>query len=120
MVYGPRSMVYGLWSMVYGPIQNPKSTRNIMAQYQEQEEDEALGKAYDSQLLRRLWGFVRPYRLRVFLALLLLIGEALASIAPPYIVQRAIDGPLTEGRPERVWIRSEERRVGKECRSRWS
>ena len=36
-----------------------------------QQEEEALGKAYDSRLMRRLLGYMRPYRMRVFLALAL-------------------------------------------------
>lgn len=68
------------------------------------DENEALGKAYDARLMRRLWTFVKPYQRRVFLALLLLVGEALAAVAPPYLVQQAIDGPLATGRPAGVWI----------------
>ncbi len=68
------------------------------------DENEALGKAYDARLIRRLWTFVDPYRGRVFLALALLVGESLAAIAPPYLLQQAIDGPLTEGRPSGVWL----------------
>ncbi len=68
------------------------------------DENEALGKAYDARLMRRLWTFVDPYRGRVFLALALLVGESLAAIAPPYLLQQAIDGPLTEGRPSGVWL----------------
>ncbi len=68
------------------------------------DEDEAIGKAYDARLMRRLWGFVCPYQGRVFLALLLLVGESLAAIAPPYLLQQAIDGPLAAGRPEGVWL----------------
>ena len=67
------------------------------------DENEALGKAYDARLMRRLWTFVHPYRGRVFLALALLVGESLAAIAPPYLLQQAIDGPLTEGQPSGVW-----------------
>ncbi len=68
------------------------------------DENEALGKAYDARLMRRLWTFVDPYRGRVLLALALLVGESLAAIAPPYLLQQAIDGPLTEGRPSGVWL----------------
>jgi ATP-binding cassette, subfamily B, multidrug efflux pump len=66
---------------------------------QQIDDNETLGKAYDARLMRRLWGFVHPYRGRVFFALALLIGESLAVIAPPYLVKQAIDGPLTSGNP---------------------
>ena len=42
-----------------------------------------------------------------------------------YLVQRAYSGTealllLKEKKPDLILLRSEERRVGKECRSRWS
>src|SRR5579859_4298056 len=58
------------------------------------EEDEILGKAYDGRLMRRLAIFVRPYWRQVSLAMLLLIGAALAELAPPYLIHTAIDGPI--------------------------
>jgi ATP-binding cassette subfamily B protein len=61
------------------------------------EEDEILGKAYDSRLMRRLAVFIRPYWYRLALALLLLTGAALAEIVPPYLVRLAIDGPIARG-----------------------
>lgn len=61
------------------------------------EEDEILGKAYDGRLMRRLGVFVRPYWRRLALALVLLFGAALAELAPPYLVSRAIDGPISQG-----------------------
>src|SRR6266576_1044094 len=48
-------------------------------------EEEALGKAYDSHLMRRLLKYMKPYRWRVGLAL---------ELAPPAIFQKAIDGYL--------------------------
>jgi len=68
------------------------------------DDNETFGKAYDARLIRRLWTFVHPYRGRVFLALGLLVGEAVASIAPPVIVQQAIDGPLSVGNIDGVWL----------------
>lgn len=58
------------------------------------EEDEILGKAYDSRLMRRLSVFVRPYWRRLALAIVLLLGAALMELAPPYLVRQAIDGPI--------------------------
>jgi ATP-binding cassette subfamily B protein len=68
------------------------------------DDNETLGKAYDARLIRRLWTFVWPYRKRVYIALALLVGEAAVASVPPLLVQRAIDGPFTEGRPQDVWI----------------
>lgn len=61
------------------------------------EEDEILGKAYDARLMRRLGTFVRPYWRKLTIAVALLFGAALAELAPPYLVSRAIDGPIASG-----------------------
>lgn len=58
------------------------------------EEDEILGKAYDSRLMRRLGIFVQPYWRLLALAMVLLFGAALIELAPPYLVRQAIDGPI--------------------------
>ncbi|MBV9791436.1 MAG: ABC transporter ATP-binding protein, partial [Chloroflexi bacterium] len=68
------------------------------------DDNEIVGKAYDSRLMRRLWRFVWPYHKRVYIALALLVGEAAVTSMPPLLVQRLIDGPLTQGRPQDVWI----------------
>jgi ATP-binding cassette, subfamily B, multidrug efflux pump len=63
------------------------------------EDDEILGKAYDGRLMRRLVVFVKPYWWRLVLAMALLFGAAFAELAPPYLVSRAIDGPIAAGNP---------------------
>ena len=56
-----------------------------------QHEDEILGKAYDARLARRLLTYISPYRWRVVLGVLLLLGTSVADLAGPYIVKTAID-----------------------------
>ncbi|HJZ49830.1 MAG TPA: ABC transporter ATP-binding protein [Roseiflexaceae bacterium] len=63
------------------------------------EDDEILGKAYDARLMRRLAVFVKPYWRRLVVAMALLFGAALAELAPPYLVSRAIDGPIANRNP---------------------
>ena len=54
-------------------------------------EEEALGKAYDAKLMRRLLSYLKPYRGITTLAVaLLLIGSA-TQVALPWMVQVAID-----------------------------
>jgi ATP-binding cassette subfamily B multidrug efflux pump len=62
-----------------------------------QQEEEALGKAYDSHLMRRLLEYMRPYRVRVFLALALVAVVTPLELAPPALFQRAIDNYLVPG-----------------------
>jgi len=54
-------------------------------------EEEALGKAYDSRLLKRLMQYMRPYRWRVALALALVAVVTPLELAPPMFFQVAID-----------------------------
>src|ERR1700730_16924649 len=60
-------------------------------------EEEALGKAYDSRLLRRLLEYLRPYRWRVVLALALVAVVTPLELAPPKLFQVAIDKHLVPG-----------------------
>jgi len=54
-------------------------------------DDEVLGRAYDHRLMRRLLGYLRPYRPQVALAALLVLVESLAVLAGPYLTKEAID-----------------------------
>ena len=55
-------------------------------------EEEALGKAYDVRLLRRLWAYVRPYWLQVLCTLVLVAPMFAVEIAQPYLVKQGVDG----------------------------
>jgi ATP-binding cassette, subfamily B, multidrug efflux pump len=54
-------------------------------------EEEALGKAYDSQLMRRLLQYMAPYKLWVVLALGLVAVVTPLELAPPILFRNAID-----------------------------
>jgi len=54
-------------------------------------EEEALGKAYDARLMRRLLRYLRPYRLKVALAVLMLIAASGLDLVGPYLTAQAID-----------------------------
>lgn len=66
-------------------------------------DDEILGKAYDGRLVRRLMGFVWPYKWSLAGAIGLMIGSALMELIPPYLIRTAIDGPIAEGKIEGIW-----------------
>ncbi len=55
------------------------------------QDEEVLGKAYDARLMRRLLGYLRPYRLMVAWALGALIGGSALQLAQPYLMKIAID-----------------------------
>ena len=60
-------------------------------------DDEILGKAYDSVLMRRLLGYLRPYRSQVAVALAAIIGASTLQLAQPYLLKIAIDQHIATG-----------------------
>ena len=54
-------------------------------------EEEAAGRAYDHRLMRRLLGYLRPYRGQVWLAGAVVLLDALAQLAGPMLTKEAID-----------------------------
>ena len=54
-------------------------------------DEEVLGKAYDSRLMRRLLQYLRPYWRQVILALIAIVIGGAASLAQPYLIKVAID-----------------------------
>jgi ATP-binding cassette subfamily B protein len=54
-------------------------------------EEDVLGKAYDSRLMKRLLGYLRPYRLQVVIALVAIILKAVVDVLGPYLTKVAID-----------------------------
>ncbi len=60
-------------------------------------EEEALGRAYDGRLMRRLMRFVAPTRALLALSAVLLLCARGADIVQPYLLKLAIDGPIAQG-----------------------
>ena len=57
-------------------------------------DEDATARKYDRHLARRLVAYVRPYRLLVAGALILLMGEGLLQLVGPLLTQRVIDVAL--------------------------
>jgi len=55
------------------------------------QDEEVLGKAYDARLMRRLLGYLRPYKMLAAGALGALIGGSALQLAQPYLMKVAID-----------------------------
>jgi ATP-binding cassette subfamily B multidrug efflux pump len=60
-------------------------------------EEEVLGKAYDAVLMRRLLGYLRPYKAQVALALAAIIAASVLQLAQPYLMKLAIDRYIARG-----------------------
>src|SRR5262249_2525750 len=58
----------------------------------------------DRYLYWMLGRFIRPYWRQLVLVFLMLIGVTALSLLPPYLVQRAVDGPITSGNLSLLWV----------------
>ncbi len=54
-------------------------------------DEEVLGKAYDSRLLKRLLRYLRPFWFQVVLAVAILLSVTALELAGPYLIKIAID-----------------------------
>jgi ATP-binding cassette subfamily B protein len=64
-------------------------------------EEEVLGKAYDSRLMRRLLGYMRPYRLYIALSLACLVVYSILQVCGPLLTKIAVDRYLAPN-PHRI------------------
>ncbi len=55
------------------------------------QEEEVLGKAYDTRLMKRLLTYLRPYKWQVVIALCAIVLKACMDILGPYLTKIAID-----------------------------
>src|SRR3984885_10622155 len=68
-------------------------------------EEDVLGKAYDSRLMKRLLRYLRPYNWQVAIALAAIVLKAAADVLGPYLTKIAIDKYLahTPGATSAFW-----------------
>jgi ATP-binding cassette subfamily B protein len=71
-------------------------------------EEEILGKAYDSRLMRRLLTYLRPYKWQVAIALVAIVFKAGADVLGPYLTKIAVDKYLAKvpGPEANTWLGS--------------
>jgi ATP-binding cassette subfamily B protein len=60
-------------------------------------EEEVLGKAYDARLMRRLMGYMRPYRALVCFSLLFLLAQSVLQVLSPLLTRLAVDKYIRPG-----------------------
>ncbi len=75
------------------------------------QEEESLGKVYDSRLMARLLTYLSPYKLAVAAAFLLILVISSLKLVGPYLIKIAIDeyiarGDLSRSQPDRRPLRS--------------
>ncbi len=60
-------------------------------------EEDVLGKAYDAVLMRRLLGYLRPYKAQVAIALSAIIAASALQLVQPWLMKIAIDRYIANG-----------------------
>ncbi|MCP8885098.1 ABC transporter ATP-binding protein/permease [Devosia sp. XJ19-1] len=60
-------------------------------------EEEVFGKAYDPKTVRRIWAYVKPYRLKIYLSVAAVLVFTATQLAIPLIIGNAIDTGLVAG-----------------------
>ncbi|HZV11859.1 MAG TPA: ABC transporter ATP-binding protein, partial [Candidatus Kapabacteria bacterium] len=68
------------------------------------QEEEILGKAYDSRLMRRLIKYLNPYKWQVVVAIVLAIVTAALGPLRPYLTQVIIDKHIVTGNMNGMWL----------------
>ncbi|MGB9073708.1 MAG: ABC transporter ATP-binding protein [Terriglobales bacterium] len=68
------------------------------------QEEEILGKAYDSRLMRRLLTYLRPYKWHVVVALVAIVLKSVADVLGPFLTKIAIDKYLAKVPNSHSWI----------------
>src|SRR5438876_6009251 len=69
----------------------PRTTDNGRLTMADFHEEEVLGKAYDSRLMRRLLEYLRPYWLVVLIALVATLLYGVLQAVPPYLMKVEVD-----------------------------
>ena len=65
-------------------------------------EESQLGKPYDVKLLKRLYPFIRPYKLMILWSIVLVLGITALDLALPYVTKVAIDRYIVPQTPEGI------------------
>jgi ATP-binding cassette subfamily B multidrug efflux pump len=75
------------------PATQPRIAESSRAEQvlRELHEEYSLGRGYDGRLMRRLWGYLRPYRALLGVALGFVVLAAAGSLIRPVIMKQAID-----------------------------
>lgn len=59
--------------------------------------DDISAKGYDEKIVRRLASYVKPYKFRLMISLVLMLLNSSAAVAGPYLVKVAIDAGMEAG-----------------------
>jgi ATP-binding cassette subfamily B multidrug efflux pump len=69
-------------------------------------DDEIVGKAYDGRLMRRLFGYLSPYKLQVGVSAVAIVLKAGSDVLGPYFVKVAVDTYFAPTAGKHSWLSS--------------
>lgn len=67
------------------------TVKSVPSQYKD---EDPIHKGYDPQVVRRLIGYMHPYRQKFLVSLFLMFVGALANVAGPYLIGYALDAGI--------------------------
>ena len=65
--------------------------------YEYNDEEDDLGKVYDSVLMKRLLSYLKPYKIQLLIIGFLMVGSTLSRLVGPILLQLAIDKHIDPG-----------------------
>jgi ATP-binding cassette, subfamily B, multidrug efflux pump len=65
-------------------------------------EEERFGKAYDLALIKKIWPFVAPHQLLLWLSLLVILFTSAGALLRPLVMRSAVDDGVVAGNAEKL------------------
>ncbi|HWZ52339.1 MAG TPA: ABC transporter ATP-binding protein [Granulicella sp.] len=88
-----------------GPETNEKNAKQKKQPAAPQHDDDVVGKAYDGRLMRRLLGYLRPYKLQTAISALATVLKAGSDVLGPYLTKVAVDTYMADTPPAKLsWL----------------
>ena len=72
--------------------------------YEYNDEEDDLGKVYDSVLMKRLLSYLKPYKIQLLIIGFLMVGSTLSRLVGPYLLHIAIDDHIIPRVPEGLGV----------------
>ncbi len=69
-------------------------------------DDDVVGKAYDSRIMRRLFRYLSPYKLQVSVSAVAIVLKAFSDVLGPYFVKVAVDNYFAPTHEKHSWLAS--------------
>ena len=71
--------------------------------YEYNDEEDDLGKVYDSVLMKRLLSYLKPYKIQLLIIGFLMVGSTLSRLVGPYLLHIAVDNHIIPGVSDGLW-----------------